>query len=112
MDEGAQDIKWVIILEIQNNRTFVLQIGELRTKLADMEKSERDRVNHYESQLSSLKAEVATLKREYEKLKKLHHKYLQREKMKTANEMEDSLSELKRLTAKIEVTEIKSYTII
>ncbi len=44
------------------------------------------------------------MKREYEKLKKLHNKYLQKERTKTSSEMEDSVSELRRLNNKIDVS--------
>ncbi len=44
------------------------------------------------------------MKREYEKLKKLHNKYLQKEKSRTTSEMEDSVSELRRLNTKLDVS--------
>lgn len=81
------------------------EIGHLRQQLETMEKSHRELVSCYEAQLSALKSELQKLKRDYDRLNKKHSKQSkdsERDKDRTNAELQDSMTQVTRLSSKLE----------
>lgn len=78
------------------------EIGVLSEKLEEAEKSQRDVVQNYETQLEALKSQLFKLKKSYEKIHYYHEKNHKRDSMDHSPDHGKSQSELQWLFQKLE----------